>query len=101
MGQGEKMITPGKVVAITTAYAAITVSKEDAPPGIPTPMGFVPEDDVVWTWATSAAGANAVTMISGRPLNMLVVPEPDGTVMYAKAASSTNLNVAIGPRGRG
>jgi len=92
------MITPGKVVSITTSYKAITVSKIDAPPGLATPMVFVPEDDVVWTWATSAAGANAITMISGRPLNMLVVPEADGTVMYAKAASSTNLNIAIGPR---
>ena len=93
------MITPGKSVAITTAYAAITVSRVDAPPGLPTPMSFQPEDDVVWTWATSAAGANAITMQSSGILNMRIVPEPDGTVFYAKAASSTNLNIAIGPRG--
>ena len=94
------MIVPPVVTAINTStYTAITVPRVDAPPGLPTPMGVITEDGARWYYATSAAGANEALMPADTALNSRIVPEEDGTIMYAKGVTETNLNVQMGPRG--
>ena len=94
------MIVPPVVTEINTStYTAITVPRVDAPPGLATPMGVITEDGAPWYYATSAAGANEALMPSDTALNSRIVPEDDGTIMYVKGTTATNLNVQLAPRG--
>ena len=95
------MITRQLTIPITAAATFVAVKSPEDAPGIPQVYAFYTEDYTDWYISDNAAGTGGVPVPTGTlsmAPSMLIKPDDDGTLFYAKGTTSTNLIVWRGLR---
>lgn len=93
------ILSPISIEINASNYTAI--KSADDPEEFYAPFGFYTEDGTDWYLATSLSGDNEVLVplsTAGLAPVFKIKPDADGTIIFAKGTTTTNLVALRGPR---